>query len=33
MLSKSLRLMIFKEPEDDEEGLEGNLKLGSIFDI
>ncbi len=32
MLSRSLRLMNFKEPEEDEECREGNLKLGCIFD-
>ena len=30
-LSRSLRLRIFREPEDDEECLDGNLKLECIF--
>lgn len=32
ILSRSLRLMNFKEPEEEEECLEGNLKFGCIFD-
>lgn len=32
ILSRSLRLMNFKEPDEEEECLEGNLKFGCIFD-
>lgn len=32
ILSRSLRLMNFNEPEEDDECFDGNLKLGFIFD-